>query len=204
MAKFYITTAIPYVNAKPHIGHALEFVQADVIARFHRQKGEEILLLSGSDENALKNVQAAEQASVPVQQFIDENAELFVKLASALGVQFYVFQKGSNLKHHESSQKLWELCNKAGDIYKKSYEGLYCVGCETFYTPGELNENQECKEHLGKKLEVVSEENYFFKLPKYQNALIQLIKKDELKIIPVSRKTEALSFLKQPLQDISM
>ena len=95
MAKFYITTAIPYVNAAPHIGHALEFIQADVIARFHRQKGEEVLLLSGSDENAIKNVQAAEQAGVPVQQFIDKNAQLFYDLAKTLGVQFDVFQKGS-------------------------------------------------------------------------------------------------------------
>ena len=157
MAKFYITTAIPYVNARPHIGHALGFVQPDVVARYHRQKGEEVLLLSGSDENALKNVRAAEQAGVPLQQFIDENAELFQKLAQTLGVQFDVFQKGSNPKHHESSQKLWELCNKAGDIYTKSYEGLYCVGCETFYSPNELNENQECFEHPGKRLEKVFE-----------------------------------------------
>ena len=204
MAKFYITAAIPYVNAAPHIGHALEFVQADVIARSHRQKGEEVLLLSGSDENAIKNVQAAEQTGVPVQQFIDENADLFRKLADSLGVQFDVFQKGSNPQHHESSQKLWELCSKAGDIYKKSYEGLYCVGCETFYTPDELDTNQECFEHPGKKLERVSEENYFFRLSKYQEQLIDLIERDELRIVPTTRKNEVLSFLKQPLQDISI
>src|SRR3990167_187279 len=99
MKKFYITTAIPYVNARPHLGHALEFIQADTIARFHRQKGEEVLLLSGSDENALKNVQAAEQAGVPVRQFIDENAVFFQKLAEALGVQLDVFQKGSKKDH---------------------------------------------------------------------------------------------------------
>jgi len=204
MAKFYITTAIPYVNAKPHIGHALEFVQADVIARFHRQKGEEVLLLSGGDENALKNVQAAEQAGVPVQQFIDQNAQLFLDLAKTLGVQFDVFQKGSDKKHHESSQKLWELCDKAGDIYKDSYEGLYCVGCETFYTKDDLDQNQECFEHPGKKLETVSEENYFFKLSKYQDKLVDLIEKDKLSIVPATRKNEVLSFLKQPLQDISI
>lgn len=204
MSKFYITTAIPYVNARPHIGHALEFVQADVIARFHRQKGEEVLLLSGSDENALKNVQAAEQAGVPVQEFIDKNVKLFQELAERLHVQFDVFQKGSSPEHHLSSQKLWELCGKAGDIYKKSYEGLYCVGCETFYTPDELNENKECFEHPGKKLEKVSEENYFFKLSKYQDKLVNLITKDALRIVPASRKNEVLSFLKQPLQDISI
>ena len=204
MAKFYITTAIPYVNGKPHIGHALEFVQADVLARFYRQKGKEVLLLSGSDENALKNVQAAEQAGVPVQEFVDEHATLFYELAKALGVQFDVFQKGSNPQHHESSQELWKLCDKNEDIYKKTYEGLYCVGCETFYTQEELNEENECSEHPGKKLEIVSEENYFFRLSKYQDALLKLIEKDELKIVPVSRKNEMLAFLKQPLQDISI
>jgi len=204
MSKFYITTAIPYVNAKPHVGHALEFVQADVVARYHRQKGDEVLLLSGSDENALKNVQAAEQAGVPVQQFVDENARLFSELAEKLNIEFNVFQKGSDPKHHASSQELWKLCQKAGDIYKSFYEGLYCVGCETFYTPEELDENLECFEHPGKKLEKVKEENYFFKLSKYQERLIELIQKDELNIVPSSRKNEILSFLKQTLQDISI
>ncbi|MDP2664855.1 MAG: methionine--tRNA ligase, partial [bacterium] len=202
--KFYITTAIPYVNGSPHIGHALEFVQTDVIARYHRLRGEETLLLSGSDENAIKNVQAAEKAGVPVQQFIDQNAKLFIELADKLGITFDVFQKGSDKKHYESSQKLWELCAKAGDIYKKAYEGLYCVGCETFYAPDELDKNLECFEHPGKKLEKISEENYFFKLSKYQEKLISLIEKDELKIIPQTRKNEVLSFLKEPLQDISI
>ena len=204
MAKFYVTTAIPYVNGRPHIGHALEFVQTDVIARYHRLKGEEVLLLSGSDENALKNVQAAQIAGVPVQQFIDENAKSFVDLANKLGIQFDVFQKGGSKDHHVSSQKLWELCQKAGDIYKKSYEGLYCVGCEAFYTPDELNENQECAEHPGRKLEKVSEENYFFKLSKYQDKLVTLLEKDELRIVPSTKKNEMLSFLKQSLQDISI
>ena len=203
--KIYITTAIPYVNAAPHIGHALEFVQADVIARYHRLLGDDVLLLSGGDENALKNVQAAEKAGIPVQKFIDTNAELFRHLADKLNVQFDVFQKGSDQAHHyPSSQKLWELCAKNGAIYKKSYEGLYCVGCEAYYAPDELNENGECFEHPGKKLENVSEENYFFKLSKYQQQLVDLISSDKLKIIPQIRKNEVLSFLKQPLQDISI
>ncbi|MCP6726853.1 MAG: methionine--tRNA ligase [Patescibacteria group bacterium] len=204
MNKFYITAAIPYVNAPPHVGHALEFIQADVIARSHRQKGEEVLLLSGSDENAIKNVQAAEQAGVSVEDFINKNTKLFSDLSGVLGVQLDVFQKGSNPDHHTSSQKLWQLCDKAGDIYKTSYKGLYCVGCETFYTLVELNKKQECHEHLGKKLETISEENYFFKLSKYQKQLIALIEKDEFKIIPASRKNEVLSFLKEPLEDISI
>lgn len=204
MATFYITTAIPYVNAKPHVGHALEFLQSDTIARYHRQKGDEVLLLSGSDENAIKNVQAAEKAGVPVQEFIDENAQWFLELADKLGVRFDVFQKGSSKDHHFSSQKLWELCAKAGDIYKKSYEGLYCVGCEAFYTPDELDERGECAEHPGRKLETISEENYFFKLSRYQGRLIELIETDELRIVPGVRKNEVLSFLRHPLRDISI
>ncbi len=203
--KFYITTAIPYVNARPHIGHALEFVQADAIARYHRLRGERVLLLSGSDENALKNVQAAEEAHTPLREFIDANARLFQELALKLGVQFDVFQKGSDTSHHyPASQKLWELCQAAGDIYQKAYQGLYCVGCEAFYTPEELTAEGECREHPGKKLDRVAEENYFFRLSKYQDQLRELIRSGRLAIVPETRENEALSFLGQPLQDISI
>lgn len=203
--KYYITAAIPYVNAAPHIGHALEFVQVDAIARYHKLLGEEVLALSGGDENALKNIQAAEKAGEEVQAFVDKNTKIFLELTKKLNCQFDIWQKGSDQKHHfPASQKLWELCDKAGDIYKKTYEGLYCVGCEQFYLPSELNENGECFEHPGKKLETVSEENYFFKLSKYQKQLIELIKSDKLKITPLERKNEVLSFLKEPLQDISI
>jgi methionyl-tRNA synthetase len=203
--KFYITTAIPYVNAPPHVGHALEFVQADCIAKYHRLLGKDVTLLSGGDENALKNVQAAEAAGIPVGEFIDTNTQLFKTLAEKLNVQFNVFQKGSDTKHHyPASQKLWNLCKANGDIYEKEYSGLYCLGCETFYAPDELNEHGECFEHPGKKLETVSEKNYFFRLSKYQQQLIDLIEKDTLQIVPDFRKNEVLSFLKQPLQDISI
>src|SRR3989344_9158912 len=144
--KFYITNAIPYVNAKPHIGHSMEFVQSDTIARFHRQMGEEVLLLCGADENALKNVQAAEREKITVAELVDRNSKLFEDLAKKLNVNFDVFQRGSDIKHHSSSQKLWELCSNNGDIYKKGYTGLYCVGCELFYEQNELNEKGECLE----------------------------------------------------------
>lgn len=202
MNKFYITTAIPYVNAKPHVGHALEFVQADVIRRFRKSLGDETLLLSGADENAIKNVQAAEKEGIEVQKFIDKNSKIFEEVAKKLNVTFDVFQRGSSEAHHKASQKLWELCKH--DIYKKIYTGLYCVGCEVFYERHELNENGECFEHSGKPLEEVSEENYFFKLSKYENKIKRLIEKDELKIYPEFRKNEVLSFLKEGLKDISI
>ena len=205
MAKFYITAAIPYVNAKPHIGHALEFVQADVVARYQRLKGFETRLLSGGDENALKNVQAAEKEKTPVQEFVDKNALLFENLAKELHVQFDVFQKGSDKNHHyPASQKLWKLCEKNGDIYKKKYKGLYCVGCELFYTRDELDEKGECYEHPGKPLEEVEEENYFFKLSNYTEKILKLIESNTLEIVPDFRRNEVLSFLKNGLEDISI
>jgi methionyl-tRNA synthetase len=202
MNKFYLTTAIPYVNAKPHVGHALEFVQADVIKRYRKQKGDDVLLLSGADENAIKNVQAAETAGKETQEFIDENSKAFENLAKKLNIEFDVFQRGSSSAHHKASQKLWELC--LHDIYKKEYKGLYCNGCELFYEKEELNENGECFEHPGKKLEEVSEENYFFKLSNYQEQITKLIESDELKIYPEYRKNEVLGFLKEGLKDISI
>jgi len=203
--KFYITSAIPYVNAKPHIGHALEFVQTNVVARYHILLGQEVKSLCGGDENALKNVQAAEKAGEKIQGFIDVHNQEFEEITGLLDAKYDVWQRGSDKKtHHLSSQKLWELCKKSGDIYKKKYKGLYCVGCETFYLQSELDENGECGEHPGKKLESVEEENYFFKLSKYEKQLLELIESDKLKIVPGTRKNEVVNFIKQGLEDISI
>lgn len=204
MAKCYLTSAIPYVNAKPHIGWAYEIIQADTIARFRKLLGDEVLYLCGSDENSLKNVQAAEKKNLPIQQFVDTYSKYFQDLAKNLNVQFDIFQRGSNSQHHQASQKLWELCALTGDIYKKKYTGLYCVGCEMFYERSELNENGECFEHPGKKLDEVEEENYFFKLSKYQHKLIELLESGKLEIVPQFRRNEMLSFLKGGLEDISI
>lgn len=203
MAKFYLTSAIPYVNAAPHIGHAQEFVYSDVIKRYHKLLGEDVRYLCGADENALKIVQAAERANMDPQKFADIHQKEFLDLAALLNVQFDVWQRGSDRSHHfPSSQKLWELCKK--DIYKKAYEGLYCVGCEQFYTPDELDAHGECFEHPGKKLETVKEENYFFKLSNYQNFIEQLLENNELAVYPEFRKNEALGFVKKGLEDFSI
>lgn len=203
MNKFYITTAIPYVNGKPHIGHALEYFQADVIRRYHQLIGDNTLLLSGADENALKNVQTAEKEGVPVQQFLDRNSQVFKEAYEALGVHLDVFQRGSDKeKHWPGVQKLWELCKKNGDIYKKEYEGLYCVGCESFKTESELVDGL-CPEHQ-KKPELVKEENYFFRLSKYQNQLVKIIESNTLQIVPANKRAEALSFIKSGLGDFSV
>ena len=181
--KFYLTTAIPYVNANPHIGHALEFVQTDVIARYQKLLGKDVFLTTGADENSLKNVQAAEEAGITTQQLCDRNAEIFKELANKIGLSFDSFLKSSSKKDHwPGVHKLWELCKKSGDIYKKKYRGLYCVGCEAFYTENELV-NGFCSEHK-KKPEAIEEKNYFFRLSKYQKQIEKLIETDELKIVP--------------------
>jgi methionyl-tRNA synthetase len=196
--KFYITTAIDYVNAAPHLGHALEKIQADVIARYHRLLGENVFFLTGTDENSLKNVQAAKKEKIPVEKLVERNSNTFLKLKSVLNLSFNDFIRTTEERHKKGVQKLWLACKK--DIYKKIYKGLYCVGCEEFYKEKELIDGC-CPEH-GTKPELIEEENYFFKLSKYQDQLKSIIEKDELNIIPESRKNEALSFINQGLEDI--
>lgn len=202
--KYYLTTAIPYVNGRAHIGHTLEYFQADTVRKYHNLIGNETLLLSGADENALKNVQAAEKEGLPVQEYLDKYSQIWRDTYELVGVHLDVFQRGSDPKKHwPGVQKLWKLCEEAGDIYKKSYEGLYCVGCESFKSKEELTEDGLCKVHQ-KKPELVKEENYFFRLSKYQDKLIQLIETGEFKITPENKKAEALSFIKSGLEDFSV
>ena len=201
--KFYLTTAIPYVNANPHLGHALEFVQADVIAGYRRLKGYDVFLATGSDENSLKSVQAAAKQKITTQALCDVNSAAFRKLAEKIGLTYDAFVRSSDKEvHWKGVEKLWNLCLESGDIYKKVYTGLYCVGCEAFYTENELV-NGLCPEHL-KPPETVNEENYFFRLSKYERKLRKLIESDELMITPDTRKNEILNFIDQGLEDFSV
>ena len=203
MKTFYITTAIPYVNAAPHLGHVLEFVQTDAIARYQALRGKEVALVTGADENSLKNVQAAEKQGITVEELCRRNSAIFDAMARKTGLSFTSFQRTSDKeKHWPGVQKIWALCDKRGDIYKKKYRGLYCVGCEAFYEPEELADGV-CPEHKA-KLEEIEEENYFFRLSKYQGELERLIETDELKIVPETRKNEVLSFIKSGLKDFSI
>lgn len=204
MNKFYVTTAIPYVNASPHAGHAQEFVIADAIARYHKNiLAEDVAFLSGADENSLKIVQAAEKEKLTPQGLTDKYASKFQELAKALNVKFDFFQRASDKKHHfPASQELWRRCKKE-DIDKKKYQGLYCVGCETFYTKDELTEEGLCPEHL-RKPEIVEEENYFFKLSNYQEWLLEQITKGEIEVLPTFRKNEVLAFINGGLEDFSI
>lgn len=203
MEKFYITSAIPYVNGSPHLGHALEFIQCDVMKRYKQLYGFESLLLSGSDENGLKIVQAAEQKGLTTQQLADVNTKVFQDLIKMLDVDIDVWQRGSDKKlHWPGTHKLWQLCLGADDIYKKIYGGFYCVGCEDFYTKKDLVDGK-CPEHL-KEPEWVEEENYFFRLSKYQKRIKDLIISDQLRVIPQTRKNEVLSFIDSGLEDFSI
>lgn len=202
MSKFYITTAIPYVNAAPHIGFALELVQTDAVARWRRQQGDEVRFLTGADENALKNVQAAEAAGKDVNVFVDENTEQFRKLARDLAISHDDFVRTTEERHFAGATKLWESC-KEEDIYKKTYEGLYCVGCEVFYTEEELTEDGLCPEHKVKP-ELVEEENYFFKLSNYQDELLTLIKGGSYDVFPERWRKEVVSFIERGLEDFSI
>ncbi|MDO8601832.1 MAG: methionine--tRNA ligase [bacterium] len=202
--KFYLTAAIPYVNAKPHMGHALEFVQGDVLARWHRQKGDDTFYVSGADENSLKIVQAAEKESITPKQLADKYAEAFQNLLKSFNISLDKFQRSGSEENAKSAQELWEKCSASGDIYKKSYRGLYCVGCEAFYTRDELNAKGECLNHPGKPVDEVEEENYFFRLTKYKDQLKKIIESDEYAIISEKRKHEALGMFTDKFEDFSI
>jgi methionyl-tRNA synthetase len=201
--RFYITTAIPYVNGDPHLGHALEFVQADVLARHRRLRGDDVRLLSGTDDNALKNVDAAVAAGLPVADFVVEKAERFVDLAGPLQLSNDDFIRTStDPRHRPGVERLWRACAEAGDLYQRDYEGLYCSGCEAFVLPDDLADGR-CPEH-GEAPELIVERNWFFRLSRYQDALLDLIESGRLRIKPAHRRNEVLAFIRAGLTDFSV
>ncbi len=196
--KFYITTAIDYVNARPHIGHAFEKVLADAIARWHKLKGKNVFFLTGTDENAQKNAQVAEEKKIPVKKFVKQNSDIFEQLCKKLNVKYNRFIRTTEKQHIKKSQEIFQKVYDKGEIYKGKYQGYYCTGCESFITEKELV-NGKCPEH-NKKPEWISEDAYFFKLSKYQNKLIKIA---ENYIIPESKKNEIISRLKnEELRDL--
>ncbi|MFG6197176.1 methionine--tRNA ligase [Nonomuraea sp. JJY05] len=193
----YLTTTIPYVNARPHLGHALELVQADVLARHHRRRGEPVRFQTGTDDNSLKNVLAAEAAGVPVRELVDRNAAAFEGLRGPLDLSFDSFIRTSvHPGHRAGVERIWEATRH--DLYQRHYEGLYCVGCEQFYPEGPCPDGHEAP------LQRVSEQNWFFRLSRYQDALSELIRSERLRIEPVARRNEVLAFVEAGLDDISV
>jgi len=200
--RIYLSTTIPYVNARAHLGHALELVQADVLARYHRQAGDQVRSQTGTDDNSLKNVLAAEAEGIPVAALVDRNASAFAALAQPLSLSFDDFiRTGSDPRHRPGVERLWRACAASGDLYRKQYEGLYCVGCEQFYRATELPGGL-CPEH-GTRPEPVAEENWFFRLSRYGGQLHDLISSGRLRIEPVARRNEVLGFIAGGLEDFS-
>ncbi|MBA3679490.1 class I tRNA ligase family protein, partial [Candidatus Saccharibacteria bacterium] len=197
--KFYVTTSIPYVNDKPHIGHLLEFVQADTLARYHRGKGEDTFLLTGTDEHGQKIFEAAAKLGEDTKEFAGKNSDEFRKLAEAIGMSNDYFVRTTDDRHKLAAQKLWQACEK--DIYKGEYEGLYCVGCERYYTESEA-EDECCPIHKT-KLSKLKMESYFFAQSKYKDKLLTLINTGEFRILPEKRKNEMLTFIEN-LTDVSI
>ncbi|NED95355.1 methionine--tRNA ligase [Phytoactinopolyspora alkaliphila] len=199
----YITTSIPYVNAEPHLGHALEFVQADVLARHQRSRGLLVRFLTGTDDNALKNVTAARSAGVDVREFVDANARRFLGLQEPLSLSFDdVIRTSADLRHRIGVERLWEQCARQGDFYRRHYEGLYCGGCEQFYRQEDLPEGL-CPEHRVTP-EPVVEENWFFRLSRYAEPLLETVTSGQVRIEPATRRNEVLAFIRAGLEDFSV
>ncbi len=208
----YITASIPYVNSTPHIGYAVELFQVDMLLRYYKSRGETVRGQFGSDDNSLKNVRAAREAGEETEAFVARHAEEFRKLADDLGLDasLHNFIRTRDDLHMRGAQKLWSMF-KPEDIDKRAYEGLYCVGCEAFYAQEDLLEGNLCPTHK-KPVEVIKEENYFFKLSNYQTFFEELLKKGtatwngkthSMKIVPEERRNEMLAFVKK-LEDFSI
>lgn len=197
----YITTTLPYVNASPHMGHALEFVQADTLARYWRLLGEEVFFNLGVDEHGQKIARKADEAGIDRQAYVDKYAGEFGKLKEALNLSNDSFIRTTSEAHKAAAQEMWRRCEAKGDIYKKKYKGLYCVGCEAFKTESDLVDGK-CPDHLVVP-EEIEEENYFFKLSNYQAYLEEYLA-DETTTVPDWRRLELLNFVQKGLEDLSI
>jgi len=199
---FYVTTAIDYTNAPPHIGHSLEKIQADVLARWRRLGGQNVYFLTGTDEHGQKNERAAAEANLTPQQFVDKMAPQFRAAWQELNVSFDRFIRTTDKDHEKIAVELIKKVAKQKDIYKAEYEGLYCVGCERFYTEREL-EDGRCPIHK-KECERIKEEGYFFRLSKYQQQLLEFYEKNPQFIMPAHRRSEIINRVKEGLKDVSI
>lgn len=198
----YLTSTLPYVNADPHIGFALEIVQADALARAWRLAGDEVFFSTGTDEHGQKIFQKAQEEGQDVQAYADHYATEFGKLKDALDLSYDAFIRTTDPKHVAAAQELWKRCAEAGDIYKKAYTGLYCVGDEMFVKESDLV-NGRCPNHPNQDLVEITEENYFFKFSAYQEKLLQYLSREDV-IIPDWRRQEAVNFAQGGLEDFSI
>lgn len=202
-SRIYLSTTIPYVNGRPHLGHALELVQADVLARAHRLDGDLVRFQTGTDDNSLKNVLAAQIEGISTSELVDRNASVFAQLRGPLALSSDDFiRTSSDPRHRPGVERLWRACAASGDFYQRRYEGLYCVDCEQFYQPAELPGGC-CPEH-GTAPQRVAEQNWFFRLSRYAGQLQDLIGSGRLRIEPSGRRNEVLGFIAGGLEDFSV
>ncbi len=202
---FYITTTLPYVNAPLHMGHALEFIRTDAIARYKMVQGYDVYFNTGTDEHGVKIYEKANEQGMTVKEFVDRGFAVFKEQLEMFGVSKDVHFIRTTDKHHElAAQELWRRVEKNGYIYKKNYEAKYCVGCESEKTDSELDEKGECKDHPGRPLQIINEENYFFKYSAFQDKLLDFYNKNPKFVIPEFRYNEMKSFVEGGLQDFSI
>jgi len=203
MNNYYITTTLPYVNSDPHIGFALEIVQADVLARYHRLLGEEVVFNTGTDEHGQKIYQNALEAGKDPKAYTDEYAARFDALKQALNLTYTNFIRTTDEHHVKAAQEMWKRCEANGDIYKKAYQTKYCVGCELEKTDSELVDGH-CDIHPNLEIELRDEENYFFRWSKYQDALLKHYEENPEFVVPKGKLNEIRTFVEGGLQDFSI
>lgn len=198
----YITTTLPYVNAEPHIGHAYEFILADTFARYWRMLGHEVFFTTGTDEHGQKIAEKADSEGIPRQEYVDTYAAKFADLKGALNISNNNFIRTTDASHKVAAQAIWNKCLEKGDIYKKTYKGLYCVGDEMFLRDSDLV-NGRCPNHPNVNPVEIEEENYFFKLSKYQTQLVEYLS-DPARTLSESYRAWALTFVEGGLEDLSI
>lgn len=201
---FYLTTTLPYVNAEPHIGFALEIVHADIAVRYHALQGDEVFFNTGTDEHGLKIYRKAIEEGKDPQEYVNGYAEKFQSLKEKLNLYPNLhFVRTTDTHHKAAAQEFWRRCLKKGDIYKKNYQLKYCVGCELEKTDSELVDGR-CPIHANLEIELINEENYFFRWSKYQKEILELYKKRPDFVVPVFRFNEIKKFVEAGLEDFSI
>ncbi len=202
MKKFYVATAIPYVNSKPHIGNAMDYMLADVLARYHKQQGDDIFFSVGTDEHGTKIAAKAKESGLEPQAYVDEMVNVFYDFMKRMNVDYTKFIRTTDPKHESVAQSIWTKLESY--IYKSTYEGWYCVGCEAFVTAKQAAANNGiCPDH-NKPYEKLSEENYYFKLSAFGDQIKQALQAGELKILPKFREAEVLNLINSGLEDVSI
>ena len=201
--KFYITTTLPYVNDQPHIGHAMEFIRADVIARYKRLMGSEVFFNTGTDEHGSKLYEGANKDGVTPQEYVDKYSARFRDFLKLANISNDAFIRTTDEKHILAAQEIWKRCSDNGYIYKKNYQSKYCVGCELNKTDSEL-EDGKCPIHPNRDIELIDEENYFFKFSGLQQQLLDFYKSNSDFVIPSFRFNEIRSFVERGLEDFSI